>query len=239
MLIYVLILAISLWGLEQIRPSWCHSFLVCISYGCIFPCFYQPPLSLLSISVSVPVSLSMFVSVRLSFMCFFPSLLLPVLLLSIFLSLSLTLAVSTFGENSTGAPLGKVLPLSSSLPSTTGSNWLLALSFFLVMIVHTHSPQTVLFCTSTNKNIHTRLKQVQIINFYFFNYSMIKCRHKRNMTVQENPLSFVDINKSAAGVHITLRIMEKNTKYLLLFPLYSISKTTCWALIIVAERVLL
>lgn len=120
-----------------------------------FPCLYliwmyislflPNPSSLLSISAFFSISLSMFVPVRLSFYVFFPSLLPPVLLLSIFPSLSLTLAVSTFGENSTGAPLGKVLPLSSSLPSTTGSNWLLALSFFLVMIVHTHSLQIVLF----------------------------------------------------------------------------------------------
>lgn len=105
---------------EQIRPSCCPSFFVCLSYGCIFSCFYQTP-SLLSCPVLMSLSLYQCLSVCVCvsvFLCGFPSpsfpSLPPFLLLSFFLSLSLTLAVSTFGENSTGAPLGKVPPLSSS-----------------------------------------------------------------------------------------------------------------------------
>lgn len=126
------------------------SFFLCLYLIWMYIFLFLPnPLSLLSISVFVPVSLSMFVSVCLSFYVFFP--LSP---LSIFVSLSLTLAVSTFGENFPGAPLGKFLPLSSTLSSPTGSNWLLALSFFLVMIIHAHSRWVVLFLITISKNLH-------------------------------------------------------------------------------------
>lgn len=68
-------------------------------------------------------------------------------------SLCPCLAVSTFGENFPGAPLGKFLPLSSTLSSPTGSNWLLTLSFFLVVIIPAHSRWVVLFLINTNKNL--------------------------------------------------------------------------------------
>lgn len=97
------------------------SFLFCLSLIWMYFFLFLPnPLSLvLCPSLSMSLSLSMFVSVcmSLSFYVFFP--LFPSLsprLLYFFLSL--TLAVSTFGENSTGALPGKVLLLCSSSSSS-------------------------------------------------------------------------------------------------------------------------
>lgn len=141
---------------KQIWPSCCPSFSVCLSCGCIFSCFYQTPLScLVSVFVGLSLSLSMFVSVCLSVsLCVFssPSLPAPPLLLlspSFFLSLSLTLAVSTFGETpQEHHPVKFFLcpppPPLCPLFSTTGSNWLLALSFFVLLVVRTHSRRDVL-----------------------------------------------------------------------------------------------
>lgn len=128
-----------------------------------FPCLYlmwtyislflPPPL--LSCP-SLPWSLTLYQCLSLCvclFMCFSPSLLPPVLLLSIFPSLSLTLAVSTFGENSTGAPPGKVLPLSSTFPPLSGQiGFSLFLSFLLWLLVLIHR----------SSYIHICLRQVQI-----------------------------------------------------------------------------
>lgn len=92
------------------------SFLSCLYLIWMYIFLFLPtPSCLVSyLSMSTSLSLSLPINVCLSCLCLLPSLLLPSFLLPSFLSLSLTLAVSTFGENSTGAPPGKVLPLSSS-----------------------------------------------------------------------------------------------------------------------------
>lgn len=94
-----------------------------------FPVSTKPPLPPVHLCLCLCLSINVCLCASV-FLCVFPPLLPPVPLLSIFVSLSLTLAVSTFGENSTGAPLGKVLPLSSTFSSP---NWykLASRSFFL------------------------------------------------------------------------------------------------------------
>lgn len=120
-------------------PSCCPSFFVCLSYKCIFSCFYQTP-SLLSCPSPVNVCLSVFLRV---FSSPFSS------SSSVCLSLPRCHSLSTFGETRQEhhpvkfflCPPPHVCPLSS----TMGSNWLLSLSFFVLLIVlilvrtHTHT----------------------------------------------------------------------------------------------------
>lgn len=139
---------------------------LCLNIGCqslglragttflmsFFPCLYliwmyiflflPNPLSLLSISVFVSVSLSTFVSVRLSFYVFFP--LSPPSSVDLCV-LSLTLVVSTFGENLPGAPLGKSLPLSSTLSSP-----LVQIGFSLFLSCYDYSCSFTLSCPILN-----------------------------------------------------------------------------------------
>lgn len=142
---------------ELIWPSCCPSFF-CLSlmWMYFFPVFYQTPSLLSCVCLCLSLSLSMFVlvSVCLSFLCVFssPSLPPPPLPLSsvcclFSLSLSLTLAVSTFGETPQEhhpvkfflCPPPPPPPLCPPCSPPTGSNWLLALSFFVLLIVRAHS----------------------------------------------------------------------------------------------------
>lgn len=140
------------------------SFFVCLSCECIFSCFYQTP-SLLCLSLLASLCMCVYLCVRVCLclsMSFFPSLpssfLSRLLSRSFFLSLSLTLAVSIFGETQQERQRVKsfLCPALSCclLFSITGSNWLLSLSFFTVLVIHTHSRRIISTCSRFHRCVH-------------------------------------------------------------------------------------
>lgn len=147
----------------QVCPS-CCPFLSVSHVNVFFPVSTKPPLSCVCLCWPLCVCVCICVcACACVFLCLFslpsPSSFLSRLLSrSFFLSLSLTLAVSIFGETQQERQRVKsfLCPALSCclLFSITGSNWLLSLSFFTVLVIHTHSRRIISTCSRFHRCVH-------------------------------------------------------------------------------------
>lgn len=160
---------------EQIWPSCCPSFFVCLSYGCIFSCFYQTPSLLLCVRPCRCFSLS--INVCLSFYVFFSLLSFLPFLLFFFLSLSLTLSppwVKTPQEHKPVKFLSVLLlhsVPSSPPPGQIGFSLFLSLFFWLFSTILAVSYFVLIF-KSTKK--HPNITIVSSVHMIL--HALIKCR---------------------------------------------------------------